>query len=149
MSGSAHSKAIRWARISFLAVCGKKRAGFHGRVVGDDHARNAGDIPDAGDGAGGGNVSPLLVHLVGGPKPDFKKGRTRIEELADALAREQTTHLVLAVLARFAAAFAQDALLPGDRGAALAQASGGGAGDRDMTRKAYAARRTESSASAT
>ncbi len=58
---------------------GKKRAGFHGGVVGDDHAGNAGDVADAGDGAGGGNVAPLLVHFVGGPEPDFEKRRALIE----------------------------------------------------------------------
>jgi hypothetical protein len=42
---------------------------------------------------------------------------------------------VLPILARFSAAFAQDALFPGDSSAALAQTSGGGAGDRDMNAK--------------
>ena len=112
---------MRWARISFLAVLGKKCAGFHGRVVRDDHARNAGDIADARDSAGGGNAAPLLIHFVGGPKLEFEKGRTGIEQLADPLAREQSTHLVLPVLAGLAAAFAQNVLFPGDRGAALAQ----------------------------
>ena len=82
MSGSAHSKAMRCARINFLHGLRKERAGLHGRVVGDDHARNAGDIADARDCAGGGNAAPLFVHFVGGPEPDLEKRRTLIEQAA-------------------------------------------------------------------
>ncbi len=104
-----------------MARGGEKRAGFHGGVVRDDHARNAGDIADAGDSTGGGDAAPLLVHFVGGPKLDLEKRRTGIEQPADALAREQSTHLVLAILAGFAAALAQNAFFPRDGGAAFAQ----------------------------
>ena len=60
----------------------KKRAGFHGRVVGDDHARHAGDVADARDGAGGRDAAPLLVHFVGGPEPSSKNCASRSSKRA-------------------------------------------------------------------
>src|SRR5204862_1156922 len=101
---------------------GKKRAGFYGGVVRDDHARNPGDLSDPSDRAGGGNAAPLLIHFVGGPKLDFEKGRIRIEQPADAFARQEPTHLVLPILARFPTALAQDVFFPGDGGTPLPQA---------------------------
>ena len=61
------------------------------------------------------------IHFVGGPKPEFEEGRTLDRAAGDALAREQTSHLVLAILAGFAAAFAQNGFFSSDGGAALAQ----------------------------
>jgi hypothetical protein len=62
-------------------------AALHGRIVGDDHGEPAGDLADAGDEAGGGDI--LSIDVVGGELADFEEGGARIEEALDALAREK------------------------------------------------------------
>ena len=104
-----------------LGRLGKERAGLHGGVVGDDHAGNAGDIADARDDAGGGDVAPLLIHFVGGPETDLEKVALAIEQMRDPFARRQTTHFALPVLADLAAAFAQHFLFLQDGFASLAK----------------------------
>ena len=86
----------------------KEGAGFYSRIVGDDHARNAGDVTDAGDSPRGGNVSPLLVHFVSRPEPDLEKLRVFVKQKTDAFSRRQSPHLALTFMAGFAAAFAQN-----------------------------------------
>ncbi len=44
-----------------------ERAGLHGGVVGDDHARVAGDVADAGNDARAGKRAPLAIHAVRRP----------------------------------------------------------------------------------
>ena len=104
-----------------LRRLGKKRAGFYGRIVGDDHAGNAGDIADARDRSGGGDVAPLLIHFVGGPEPDFEEIALAIEEMRDAFAGREASHFALPILADLAAAFAQDFFLLQDGFASLEQ----------------------------
>ena len=112
-----------------LGGLGKKGAGFHGRVVGDDHARNAGHLADARDSAGGRNAAPLLIHFVGGPQAEFEKVRAAIEQVLDPLTRRETPHLALPVLADLAPAFAQNFLFAKDCFAPLAKgAAGSGVG---------------------
>jgi hypothetical protein len=62
----------------------------------------------------------LLVHLVGGPEPNFEKWRVFVEQPTDAFSREQSSHFVLAILPGFAAAFAEGCFFSPDRGATLA-----------------------------
>jgi len=50
-----------------LRRLGEESARFHGSVISDDHARDIGDVANAGDGTGRGNASPLFVHFVSGP----------------------------------------------------------------------------------
>ena len=71
----------------FLDRRRKKRAGFHGSVVGDDHARNAFDVPDTGDGSRRRDFPPLLVHFVGSPKSDLEKWRVLVEQSTKPFAR--------------------------------------------------------------
>ena len=123
MSGSALSKRDALRADQLLGGLRKECAGFYGGVVGDDHARHAGDVPDAGDGSGGGNVPPLLIHFVGSPKSDFEKWRTLVEEKSDSFARRQSPQFALAFLAGFAAAFAQYRFLFQNRSAAIAERS--------------------------
>src|SRR5204862_1337969 len=105
----------------FLGGGGEKRAGLHGRIVRDDHARHAADIADSSDRARGRDFSPLLVHFVSGPKSNFEKRRILIEQLTDPFPRQQSPHLVLAFLSGLAAAFTKRRLFASDRGATLAQ----------------------------
>ena len=62
-------------------------AALDGGIVTDDHALLARYAADAGDdaGAGGGAV----IHLIGGQLREFEEGRARIEQVFDALARQQ------------------------------------------------------------
>ncbi len=103
----------------------KERAGFHGRVIGNDHAGNAGDVADSSDTAGGGNFPPLFVHAECGPKSDFEKRRVLVEQLRDALAGKETSEFVLTFLACFAATFAQLRFFARNRFAMFAQRIGG------------------------
>jgi len=48
MIGSAHLKGDTLCTDELLGGLGKKKgASFHGRIVGDDHARNAGHLTDS------------------------------------------------------------------------------------------------------
>ena len=112
-----------------LGGLGKKGACFHGRIIGDDHARNAGHLADAHDSAGGRYAAPLLIHFVGGPQTQFEKVRATIEQVLDPLTRRETPHLALPVLADLAPAFTQNLLFAKDCFAPLAKgAAGGGVG---------------------
>ena len=106
MIGKAHSKAMRWARTTSWQSA-EKRPGFYGGIVGDDHARTAGDGADAGDNPRGGNVAPFLVHVPAGPKANLEELCVFVEQKTDALSHRQSAHLALTFMARFAAAFAQ------------------------------------------
>ena len=50
----------------------EKRAGFHGRVVGDDHAQASGDSAKPRDGAGRRCSAPFFVHLKGSEEGQFE-----------------------------------------------------------------------------
>ena len=129
MSGSAHLEGDALRAEDLLGGLGKEGAGFHGRVVGDDHARDAGDLADARDGAGRRNAAPLLVHFVGGPQAEFEKVRSRDRAGADPLTRRADAPFALAVLADLAPAFAEDFLFAKDCFAPLAKGvAGGGVG---------------------
>jgi hypothetical protein len=110
----------------FLCRLREECASFHGSVIGDDHAGHVGNVANAGDGTGCRNASPLLIHFVGGPKSDLEKLRVRIEQTCDALARDQTPELMLALLAGFATAFAQLLFFRANLAAAVAQRFGPG-----------------------
>src|SRR5205823_10337462 len=92
----------------FFGRLWKERAGFYRRVVGDNHARNTGNISDSGNRARGGNLSPLFVHFVSSPKTDFKKRRIFVQQVTDTFAHWQSVHLALTIVAGFATAFAQN-----------------------------------------
>ncbi len=62
-------------------------AAFDRRIVGDDHRFAAVNESDPRDQARAVHVA--FVHAVGGERADFEKGRTRIDEPRDALAREK------------------------------------------------------------
>ena len=57
------------------------------RVIGDDDAFAPGDAANAGDDPG--RRHRAVIHLVGGKGGEFEKGGTRIEQHADALARQE------------------------------------------------------------
>jgi hypothetical protein len=63
------------------------RAALDGRVVGDDEDFAAMHAADAGDDAGAGRG--IVVHAVRGERRQFEERRTRIEQGADAFARQQ------------------------------------------------------------
>ena len=62
-------------------------AALHGGVVGDDQALHALDPADASDHAGRGRL--VAVHPEGGHLADLQEGRARVEQVVDALARQQ------------------------------------------------------------
>src|SRR4029077_18927767 len=99
----------------------KKRAGFHGCVVSDDHARNALDVTDAGHNSRRRDFSPLLVHFVRRPEPNLEKWRVLIQQMTKTFADWQASHLALTLVTGFAAAFAQHRLLLSNRRAMRAQ----------------------------
>src|SRR5262249_5569933 len=88
-----------------------ERAGFHSRIVGNDHARNAFDIADSCDNSRRGNFSPLLVHLVSGPKADLEKWRVLIEQKTKPLAHRQASHFALTLVPGLTAPFTKNCFL--------------------------------------
>ena len=62
-------------------------AALDGAVVAHDHAFAALDAADAGDQSGA--VDRVVVHAVGGERRQFEERRAGIEQLHDALARQQ------------------------------------------------------------
>src|SRR5262249_1125240 len=99
----------------------KKCAGFHGCVVGDDHAWNAFDIADPRDNSGSGNLSPLVIHFVRRPEFDLKKRRVFVEQMMKPLAYWQTSPFTLTFVPGLASAFAQHGFLLRNCGAMRAQ----------------------------
>ena len=71
-------------------------AAFDRRVVGDDHAFAALDAADAGDQAGA--VDGVVVEAVGGERRQLQEWRAGIDQVHDAVARQQLTarHMALA-----------------------------------------------------
>ncbi len=65
----------------------KVRPALHRRVVDDDDAFAARDAADPGDDARRRDLA--AIHAVGGELRQFEKGRARIEQGADALARQE------------------------------------------------------------
>ncbi|MNQ89209.1 hypothetical protein D3C85_1045090 [compost metagenome] len=86
---------------------------FHRGVVGHDHAFHAFHATDACDHAGGGYV--FAIHLMGGQLADFEKGRARVQQAVDALARQQLAARGVAFLGLGAAAFMDAAEQPVQR----------------------------------
>src|SRR5699024_2531603 len=62
-------------------------AALDGGVVGHDDAFAAGDSADAGDDPG--SRAGIVVHAVRGQRGEFEERSARIEEVLDALARQQ------------------------------------------------------------
>ena len=81
----------------------KIRAALDRRVVGDDEHLDAVDAADAGDDAGARRL--VLVHAVRGERREFEERRARIEQRADALARQQLAALGVLRARLLAAAF--------------------------------------------
>ncbi len=63
------------------------RAALDGRVVGDDDARRAFDLSDAGDDAGARRV--VVVQAVGGERTELEECRPGIDQPVDAIADRQ------------------------------------------------------------
>ena len=72
-------------------------------VVGDHHHFAAVDAADAGDQPGRGRC--IVVHAVRGQRREFEEGRARIEQGADALARQQLAARGVLLARLVAAAF--------------------------------------------
>ena len=81
-------------------------AALHRRIVDDDDAFLAHHRADAGDDAGCRNI--LAVHAISGERRQLEEGRARIEQEADALARQELAAGKVA-LARGVAAAEADA----------------------------------------
>ncbi len=62
-------------------------AALDGRVIGDDHAFLAMDLPDAGDDSGGDDV--LAIEAVTGELRELEEGRAEVEQGAHAIARQE------------------------------------------------------------
>ena len=92
------------------------RSGLDGGVVRDDHHVAAVDAADAGHHSRCRRAAPLGVHAVGRPEAELEKGRARVAERRDPLARRQLALFVLAGLRLRAAARAQLCLLRGQPG---------------------------------
>ena len=78
-------------------LCGhrEKRAGFHSRIIGNEHERASAHFRQSGDGASARCATPFFIHFVRGIDSQFKKARTRIDQLGDALAGGQAALFVL------------------------------------------------------
>src|SRR5258708_4758147 len=66
---------------------GQIGAAHDGRVIGDDHAFLAMDLPDAGDDSGGDDV--LAIEAVTGELRELEEGRAEVEQGAHAIARQE------------------------------------------------------------
>ena len=62
-------------------------AALDGRIVADDHAFAARDPADAGDDARAGDVT--VIKLMGSERRQLQEGRAGVDQLADALARQE------------------------------------------------------------
>ena len=104
-------------------------AALHRGVVADDHDEPAGDAADAGDEAGA--VDRLAVHAVRGERRQLEKGRARVEQPGDALARQQLAAREMALARPLRAAergLGAAEPIVGDQRAHAAALSGDGAG---------------------
>jgi hypothetical protein len=99
----------------------KKCTGLHSGVVRDNHAGDTSDVADSCNHASRRNVPPLVIHFVSRPEADFEKGRIFVQQMTEALAHWQPTHLALALMAGLAPAFTQCGFLLGNRRAMSAQ----------------------------
>ena len=79
----------------FLRGHRKERAGFHRRIVGDNHECPAANFRQARDGARARGAAPLLIHLERCVNSQFEKLPSGIDQLGDALARSQAALFVL------------------------------------------------------
>jgi hypothetical protein len=79
----------------FLCRHREKRAGFHGRVIGDEHKSPSADFCESGDRSCRGRAAPLLVHFVSGENAQLKKLRARVYQFGDAFPRCEAAFLVL------------------------------------------------------
>jgi hypothetical protein len=57
----------------FLGRCREESAGFHRRIVGDDHARTPGNPPNARYDASRWDLAPIRIHTIASPETQFKK----------------------------------------------------------------------------
>ena len=108
----------------FLRRHGKKGAGFHRRVVGDDHHQSAENAAQARDGPRRGRAAPLFVHLVRGVEPEFEELAPGVDQPSDALARRQASFLVLRLDGLCPAALADPLFLVLDFGQQVHHAAG-------------------------
>ena len=79
-------------------------AAFDRRIVGDNHAFHTLDAANTGNQPACRNI--LAVHLVGCKLTDFQKGRARIEQGVDTLARQQLAPRQMPLLRLLTAALA-------------------------------------------
>ena len=100
----------------FLRGHGKKRAGLHGCVVGDDHAQAAADAAQAGDDAGGWRAAIFGVHAVRCPEAEFEELGIFIEQQLEALADCEATFGALRLGGFWSATFADLVLFGSDCG---------------------------------
>src|SRR5262249_19058783 len=70
-------------------------AGFHRRVVGDDHAKTATYAPETRDNSGSGSAAIFGVHLVRGPQAKFEKGAAFVEKKVEPLTNGKALFRVL------------------------------------------------------
>ena len=63
----------------FLRRLRKESARFYGRVIRNNHARNALDVAYASDYSSRRNLSPLFVHFVSRPEADLEEWRLFVE----------------------------------------------------------------------
>jgi hypothetical protein len=86
--------------LPFFVDIGSERAAQHGRVVGEDHAFDAGDDTDAEDGAAANRV----IRAPAGQRGDLEEGAVGVEHECDALAHGQLAALGQAFVVCSAAA---------------------------------------------
>ncbi len=79
----------------FLRGHGEKRAGFHGCIIGDNHEGAPANFGKSGDRPRARRAAPFLVHFERRVDSQFKKLRTGIDQLCDALAGGETAFFVL------------------------------------------------------
>src|SRR5437763_1059277 len=88
----------------FLDGHRKKRAGLHGRVVGDNHDLSVCDRANPNNDPRGRRSAPILVHVPGGPQSKLEEGCMLVNETSDTLAGGEAIFAVLTLAGGFAAA---------------------------------------------
>ncbi len=86
--------------------------GFHGGIVGHNHAGATGDLSHHYDYPTRGTSSILLVHAVTGKGADFHRCRSRIQQHVDSLPGSQFPQFMLLIYLLLAAAEGDDIHFP-------------------------------------
>src|SRR5262249_34252785 len=66
-------------------------------IVGNNQTGVTTDLTDSRDDARGWYVTPIGIHLPGGPEAEFKKSRLRVDQLLQSFANRKATKATLTI----------------------------------------------------